>query len=68
LSLPLVLLAQRVRLDRRPRLAVPVHLVGLIGASMCHLALMTTAHAVLGSKQPNLPSGRITGWRSFPSS
>jgi LytS/YehU family sensor histidine kinase len=22
---------------------------------MCHLALMTTAHAVLGSKQPNLP-------------
>jgi two-component system LytT family sensor kinase len=43
LSFPLVLLARRLRVDRRPRVAVPVHITAVVIASSLHIALLTTA-------------------------
>jgi two-component system, LytTR family, sensor kinase len=43
LSAPLVWLANRVRIDRRPRFAVPIHVVTILLASFTHVALQTTA-------------------------
>jgi hypothetical protein len=44
-SLPLVLLARRVRIDRQPRVAVPIHLGALAAASTLHIAMITAAAA-----------------------
>ena len=43
LSVPVVWLANRVRIDRRPRFAVPIHVVAILVASFSHVALQTTA-------------------------
>jgi len=43
LALPLGLLSTRLRIDRSPRLAVPVHIVAVLAAAIAHLAIQTTA-------------------------
>lgn len=49
LSIPLMFLTERWRIDRAPRLGVPVHVVALVAAAAAHLAIQTTAQvAVLG--------------------
>jgi signal transduction histidine kinase len=45
LAVPLVALAERLRIDRRPRLAVPAHAIAILVAAVAHLALQTTAYA-----------------------
>lgn len=54
LSLPLVLLAQWLRIDRRPRVAVPVHLTAMVVASTLHIALLTTAQTAVWWLSPGL--------------
>jgi signal transduction histidine kinase len=49
LSIPLMSLTERWRIDRAPWLGVPVHIVALVAAAGAHLAMQTTAQvAVLG--------------------
>jgi len=43
LAVPLVWLARRVRIDRRPRIAVPVHIAAIVAAAGLHVTLQTTA-------------------------
>jgi len=43
LALPLGLLSKRLRIDRSPRLAVPIHIVAVLTAAAAHLAIQTTA-------------------------
>jgi signal transduction histidine kinase len=43
LCMPLVWLAQRVRVDRQPHVAVPIHLAAIVAASLLHVAMLTTA-------------------------
>jgi signal transduction histidine kinase len=43
LAVPLVLLASRLRIERRPRVAVPVHLLAILAAAIAHVAIQTTA-------------------------
>jgi signal transduction histidine kinase len=43
LAAPLVWLARRVRIDRRPRIAVPVHITAIVAAAFLHVTLQTTA-------------------------
>jgi len=76
LSLPLVMLARRVRIDRRPRVAVPVHLAALIVAAMLHIALQTFAQTVvwrfsMNLKMPMATAPDLSEWmghwiRTFP--
>lgn len=72
LSLPLVVLARRLRIDRRPRLAVPVHLAAMVAASTLHVALLTTAQTVVWWLSPGLRDGMVLpAWtdqwiRTFP--
>jgi two-component system, LytTR family, sensor kinase len=47
LALPLTMLASRLRIDRRPRIAVPVHVVAIIAAAFAHVALQTTVRTKL---------------------
>jgi two-component system, LytTR family, sensor kinase len=47
LALPLTLLASRLRIDRRPRIAVPVHVAAIIVAAFAHVALQTTVRTKL---------------------
>jgi LytS/YehU family sensor histidine kinase len=47
LSLPLTVLASRLRIDRRPRRAVPVHVAAIIAAAFAHVALQTTVRTKL---------------------
>jgi signal transduction histidine kinase len=53
LSFPLVLLARRLRIDRRPRVAVPVHFAAVFVASALHIALLTTAQTLVWWTSPN---------------
>jgi signal transduction histidine kinase len=46
LSAPLVLLAHRLRVDRRPRVAVPVHIGALLHAVVLQTAIGTTAQTI----------------------
>lgn len=73
LSLPLVLLAQRLRIDRRPPVAVPVHLAALVVASTLHIALLTTAQTAVWWISPKLRmvGAELPDWtdqwiRTFP--
>jgi signal transduction histidine kinase len=43
LAVPLMLLCERLRIDRSPRVAVPIHIVAVLAAAVAHLALQTTA-------------------------
>ena len=47
LSLPLTLLASRFRIDRRPRLAVPVHIVAILAAAFGHVVLQTSVRSLI---------------------
>jgi hypothetical protein len=42
LALPLIDLSRRLRIDRRPRIAVPVHIAAVVTAAIAHVALQTT--------------------------
>lgn len=72
LSVPLVWLAQRVRVDRRPQVAVPVHLAATVAASLIHVSLLTTAQiavrGVLGRSEVASPQNPwIDQWvTTFP--
>jgi len=73
LSLPFVVLAQRLRIDRHPRVAVPVHLGVLVVASTLHIALLTTAQASvwwispeLQALNPDMPVWTEQWTRTFP--
>jgi signal transduction histidine kinase len=54
LCLPLAVLVQRLRIDRRPRVAVPVHLAALVVASTLHIALLTTAQTAVWWLSPGM--------------
>ena len=43
LAAPIVWLANRVRIDRRPRFAVPIHVAAILVAAFTHVAIQTTA-------------------------
>jgi signal transduction histidine kinase len=47
LSLPLTLLASRFRIDRRPRLAVPIHIVAVLVAALAHVVLQTSVRSLI---------------------
>jgi len=47
LALPLTMLASRLRIDRRPRIAVPVHVAAIIVAAFAHVALQATVRTQL---------------------
>jgi signal transduction histidine kinase len=47
LSVPLIQLCRWLRLDRRPRIAVPVHIVGILVAAVTHVALQTASRTYL---------------------
>jgi signal transduction histidine kinase len=47
LSVPLVVLSRRLRIDRRPRLAVPIHIGALLLAAAAHVALQVGAQIVV---------------------
>jgi signal transduction histidine kinase len=47
LSLPLTLLASRFRMDRRPRLAVPIHIVAILTAAILHIVLQTSVQSLI---------------------
>ena len=47
LSLPLTFLASRFRMDRRPRLAVPIHIVAILVAGFSHVALQASTRALV---------------------
>lgn len=76
LSFPLVLLVRRLRIDRRPRLAVPVHLAALVVAAMLHIALQTSAQTLVwgllsAEKVPAMAALTWADWfsqwmRTFP--
>jgi signal transduction histidine kinase len=42
LGVPLILLARQLRIDRRPRIAVPVHLIAIVVVAGLHIALQTS--------------------------
>jgi signal transduction histidine kinase len=48
LSIPLVLLSQLLRVDRRPRVAVPVHVAAILIAVLIQTAIGTTAQTIAG--------------------
>ncbi|MCC7184632.1 MAG: histidine kinase [Acidobacteria bacterium] len=54
LCLPLAMLVQRLRIDRRPQVAVPVHLAAVVVASLLHIALLTTAQTSVWWLTPGL--------------
>lgn len=73
LCLPLAVLAKRLRIDRRPRVAVPVHLTALVVASFLHIALLTTAQTLVWLLSPGLRNEgmELAAWsdqwvRTFP--
>lgn len=43
LAMPLVALSRRVRIDRAPRIAVPVHLGAIVAAAFVHIALQAAS-------------------------
>lgn len=43
LAVPIVLLCRVLRIDRRPRIAVPVHIGVILAASITHISLQTVA-------------------------
>jgi signal transduction histidine kinase len=47
LSVPLLILSRRVRIDRRPRVAVPVHILAVLMAAVAHVAMQAGAHVVV---------------------
>ena len=48
LAVPLVVLSRSLRIDRRPRLAVPVHVGVLLLAAVAHVGLQSWAQVVVG--------------------
>jgi two-component system LytT family sensor kinase len=48
LSVPLVFLSTRWRVDRRPRVAVPIHVAAILVASFAHIALQTSMQLYTG--------------------
>jgi signal transduction histidine kinase len=47
LSLPLAMLSSRWRIDRTPRVAIPLHIAAALTAGAVHICLQTTAQAAL---------------------
>ena len=47
LAIPLSLLSRRLRIDRSPHIAVPVHALAIVAAAAVHLALQTGAQVVV---------------------
>ena len=47
LTMPLMLLSERLRLDRSPRVAVPIHVLAVLAAAIAHLAMQTTAQVAV---------------------
>ncbi|HKW00060.1 MAG TPA: histidine kinase [Vicinamibacterales bacterium] len=47
LAIPLTLLCRRLRIDRSPRIAVPVQALAVVTAAAVHLALQTAAQVVI---------------------
>jgi signal transduction histidine kinase len=43
LALPLVVLTKRLRIDRRPRVAVPTHIAAVVGAALAHIGIQSLA-------------------------
>jgi two-component system LytT family sensor kinase len=73
LCLPLAALVRRLRIDRRPRVAVPVHLTALVVASFLHIALLTTSQTLVWWLSPGLryEGMELAAWsdqwiRTFP--
>jgi signal transduction histidine kinase len=67
LSFPLVLLARRLRVDRRPRVAVPVHITAVVIASSLHISLLTTAQTLIGAREALTWAAWSTRWmQAFP--
>lgn len=73
LCLPLAVLVKRLRIDRRPRVAVPVHLTALVVASFLHIGLLTTAQTLVWWLSPGLryEGMELAAWsdqwlRTFP--
>lgn len=63
LCLPLAVLVQHLRIDRRPRVAVPVHLAALVVASTLHIVLLTTAQTAVWWLSPDLREGmKLPAW------
>lgn len=64
LALPLVFLAGRFRIDRRPRAAVPIHVASILVASTLHIALLTTAQTSVWWLSPGMKSSgmRMPAW------
>jgi signal transduction histidine kinase len=48
LAVPLVLLSLLLRIDRRPRVAVPAHIVAVLAAVVVHTAITTSAQTIAG--------------------
>lgn len=73
LSLPLVVLVRYWRIDRRPHIAVPIHVTAVVVASSLHIALLTTAQTLVWWISPGLmsPDMELPAWgeqwlRTFP--
>ena len=47
LSLPLTILAKRFRIDGRPRLAVPIHIVAILTAAFTHICLQAASRTLV---------------------
>ena len=47
LAIPLTLLCRRMRIDRSPRIAVPVQALAIVSAAAVHLALQTASQVVI---------------------
>jgi signal transduction histidine kinase len=68
LAVPLVWLARRVRIDRRPRLAVLLHVLAIVTAAFLHVALQTSADTVdwwwsMSSARPDVLEA--AGWQAY---
>jgi two-component system, LytTR family, sensor kinase len=72
LALPLMALTNRLRIDRRPRIAVPVHIVAVVAAALAHIVLQTTSQVIgqwkyIGLVKPEFLVGKtLPGmWRDY---
>jgi len=74
LSLPLTVLASRFRIDRRPRLAVPIHIGAILAAGFSHIAIQASTRSLvqlqfLASQKPEVyavTTFAATWKRNFP--
>jgi signal transduction histidine kinase len=47
LSVPLIALSRRLRMDRNPKVAVPVHVIAALLAATTHVAIQTTMRTII---------------------